>query len=672
MIQSRYLDHVNILQGTDSTWRFSRGNTLPLTQRPFSMAAFAPQITGTETWWFTPNSRMAEGVRLTHQPSPWIGDYGTVMFVPQADVFQDLFYETWTGLCPEQTLMTPDMLRLGFRRSCSTLELVPNHRGAAVRVRFDTEMPTCVSFFNMMGKGGFTLDPELGELRGWTDGFKAGVAKDFKMYITVRPRGGWVDWEASRTGCQGEKGAFVHLALKKGVSEAEFGIGISYIGYDFARRSAMEGYDLTLEQLQLEAATEWENYLGSIRIEADEEEKDTFYSCLYRTGTFPHAAFEPDEHDQPLHYSPYTGTVEKGVRYVGHGFWDTFRTLLPLFRLIRPQLYRDIVLSALSDYREGGWLPRWLAPGEVGCMPSTLIDSVLAQGATSGILSGEEMERCLEAMEHHANHAAPSKIYGRTGILEYLRYGYVPCDLYKESVNLTVDFAHGDYCIAKIAEKLGQTEKAEAYFARSHNWKHLLDPKTRFMRPKATDGKFKEPFDPISWDEDFTEGSSWQSTFAPQHDIPGLAEAMGGREALLEQLDAMFAERRPGRVGTRGIEIHEMTEMNAEPYGHCSINNQPSNHIPYIYSVFGQPQKTLYWVGRICDEQFRATLDGFPGDEDNGSMGSWYVLSRLGLYPMCPADDTWIKLPAAVEGTILGENIETFKEGLAQMPVLVV
>lgn len=300
-------------------------------------------------------------------------------------------------------------------------------------------------------------------------------------------------------------------------------------------------------------------------------------------------------------------------------------------------------------------------------MPSTLIDSVLAQAATAGLLDKTRLEKVLEAMEHHANTAAPSKIYGRTGILEYLQYGYVPCDLYKESVNLTLDFAHGDYCIAKVCQVLGLEEKANRYFERANSWKNLLDPETCFLRPKDREGNFKEPFDPLCWDLDYTEGSAWQVTFGVQHDLAGLAEAMGGRERLLGQLDAMFAESRPGRVGSRGIEIHEMTEMNAEPYGHCSMNNQPSFHIPYIYSVFGESEKTAYWVGRVCDEQFRATPDGFPGDEDNGATGSWYVLSRLGIYPMCPADDTWIKLPATVEATVMGMDLEEFKESLADM-----
>ena len=664
---SHYLDYVNIQHGTDSTWRFSRGNTLPLTQQPYGMAAFAPQTRGMETWWYSPHERVVEGVRLTHQPSPWIGDYGCMMFAPQADVFQDKFYEAWTGMRPKDTVLRPDYLKLGFARSCCTLELAPMKRGASVRVLFETDMNACVSFYNMMGNGGFGLDAELGELRGWTDGYAHGEAKDFKMYVTVRPQGDWVDWERSRTGCDGEKLAFAHLAVKEGCRKAEFVLGLSYIGYDFARRNGAEGEGKQLEEIRAAVTGMWENHLGTVAIEAEEEELKTFYSCMYRTGLFPHAAFEPDEQGNPVHYSPYLGTVEKGVRYVGHGFWDTYRTLLPMFSLTNRELYRDMVLSALGDFREGGWLPRWLAPGEVGCMPSTLIDSFLGQAATAGLVETEVLEQVLEAMLHHANVAAPEKRFGRTGIREFVEMGYVPCDKYHQSVNLTQDFAFGDYCIAKVAQVLDKNELAEEYMARSKYYKALLDPETCFMRPKDSEGRFREPFDPLAWDEDYTESSAWQATFAVPHDLAGLAECMGGREKLLRQLDALFAENGMGKVGDRGFEIHEMTELNAEDFGQCAINNQPSFHIPYIYALFGQPEKTAHWVSRMCDEEFRATPDGYPGDEDNGAMASWYVLSRLGIYPMCPADNTWIKIPASVKGTILGQDIEEFKESLAEM-----
>ena len=664
---THYLDYVNIQQGTDSTWRFSRGNTLPLTQRPYAMAAFAPQTRGMETWWYSPHERVVEGIRLTHQPSPWINDYGCMMFTPQTDAWQDKFYEAWTGMRPQDTVLRPDYLKLGFARCCCTAELTPMKRGASVRVRYENDWPACVSFYNMKGNGGFEVDAEKGELRGWTDGYAQGKAENFKMYLVVLPKGSWADWSACRTGCQGENLAFAHLAAKAGTETAEFVLGISYISYDYARRHAMEGMDKTLEELRSEVTAEWENHLGTVAIEADHEEMKIFYSCMYRTGLFPHAAFELDEAGEPVHYSPYLGTVEKGVRYIGHGFWDTYRTLLPMFSLTNKELYRDMVLSALSDYREGGWLPRWLAPGEVGCMPSTLIDSFLGQAATAGLVEKEVLEQVLEAMLHHANVAAPEKRFGRTGIREYVEMGYVPCDKYHQSVNLTQDFAFGDYCIAKVAQVLGKTELAEEYFARSKYYKALLDPETRFMRPKNTDGSFKEGFDPLAWDEDYTESSAWQATFAVPHDLKGLAECMGGDDKLLQQLDALFAEKGMGKVGNRGFEIHEMTELNAEDFGQCAINNQPSFHIPYIYALFGQSEKTIHWVDRMCNEEFRATPDGFPGDEDNGAMASWYVLSRLGLYPMCPADNTWVKIPAKVKGTFLGVEIEEFKKNLKEM-----
>ena len=663
--KTHYLDYVNIQQGTDSTWRFSRGNTLPLTQRPYGMAAFAPQCTGMETWWYSPHCRVVEGIRLTHQPSPWIGDYGTMMFTPQADAFLDKFYEAWTGLRPKDTILRPEFLQLGFLRSEAIAQVVPCRRGAVSRMIFEGKQAAAVSFYNMMGKGGFTF--ENGELRGWTDGYRAGKSEGFKMYLVMLPQGDWADWDASRTGCEGEEHAFAHVMLKEGCRQAEFSIGISYIGYDFARRHAMENMGKTLEEVRAEAAAEWEAHLGSIAIEAERDEMETFYSCMYRTGLFPQAAHELDENGKPFHYSPYLGTVEEGVRYIGHGFWDTYRTLLPMFALIHPELYRDMVVSALGDYREGGWLPRWIAPGEVGCMPSTLIDCFLAQAATAGLSDQQTLEAVLEAMLHHANNVAPEIRFGRTGIAEYLKRGYVPYDKFHQSVNLTQDFAFGDYCIAKVAQVLGKDALAEEYFARAKNYAHLLDPETCFMRAKDSEGKFKEPFDPLSWDEDYTESSAWQATFAVPHDLKGLAQCMGGDEKLLQMLDALFAETGMGRVGDRGFEIHEMTELNALDFGQCAMNNQPSFHIPFIYDLFGQAEKTMYWVDRICNEEFRATLDGFPGDEDNGATASWYVLARLGIYPMCPADNTWVKYPSRVKGTILGTEIEEFKAGLAEM-----
>jgi predicted alpha-1,2-mannosidase len=277
-------------------------------------------------------------------------------------------------------------------------------------------------------------------------------------------------------------------------------------------------------------------------------------------------------------------------------------------------------------------------------MPSTLIDSVIAQGAVSGIVPKDVLEKALEGMIKHANVKSDIRCYGREGIEEYNKYGYVPGDMYKESVNLTLDFAYGDYCIAQVAKVLGKTDTEQEYLARSKRYANLFDKETGFMRAKDINGNFIEPFDPYCWGRDYTEGSAWQTTFAVQHDLDGLAELFGGKDNLMAKLDELFGQKPFYRVGGYGGEIHEMTEMAAADFGQCAISNQPSFHLPYIYAHFGEYAKTQYWVERMCNEAFSYADDGFPGDEDNGSMAAWYILSRLGMYPLCPADDYFVKI----------------------------
>lgn len=666
-MEQNYLDYVNIKQGTDSTERFSCGNTLPLLQRPFGMLAFAPQTNGRDRWWYSPYAKTIEGIRLTHQPSPWIGDYGTLVIMPQADVINDRFYETWTGIREAETVLRPDYLKVGFIRSGSVMEVVDTKRCGDVRVTYHHTMNACISIFNMMGKAYFELDESREEVRGYTDGYCQGKAENFKMFFVVRPRGAWLDWEKTRIVENELEGAGVHLGVKENVTQAEFVLGISYISYDQARLNCGETEGRSFEKIRQESAKEWESYLSMIAIHAEEDVMKTFYSCMYRTGLFPHAAFELDEEGKKIHYSPYTGAVHEGTRYVDQGFWDTYRTVLPLHLLLKPELYREEIEGALNDYREGGWLPRWTAPGEVGCMPSTLIDSAMAQAATAGILDRETLEQVFEAMKHHANHEAPEDRFGRSGIADYLKLQYVPLEAHKESVNLTLDFAYGDYCIAKIAETLGKNDEKEEYLKRALYYQNSFDKETGFMRAKDQLGNFREPFDPFVWGGDYTEGGAWQTLFAVPHDLAGLAELMGGKEKLLEKLDELFATPPYYRVGGYGFEIHEITEMAADDFGQCAISNQPSFHLPYIYACFGKEDKTVYWVDRMCRETFSAKADGFPGDEDNGTTAAWYILSCLGMYPICPADNTWVKIPARVEGTILGEDIGAFKEKLADM-----
>ena len=639
-----YIDYVNVLQGTNSTMRFSNGNTLPLTQMPFGMAAFAPQTNGGSDWWFQPGSHSLEGIRLTHQPSPWIHDYGTLLITPQADAIMDDYLQGWSGYQIEKSVFTPHYIKTKFLRSRANFELAPTMRGASVRVAFDNLWSSCISLFNIRGNVDFQIDKENQCVYGWTDGAVANP-KDFKMFFVLRPKTDWIDYDRCRLfQCKNEN-AGIHIALREGTCTCEFDIAISYISFNQARLNLREMQGKSLEDVKELAGEAWEQYLSSIMIQTeDEKELKTFYSCMYRTGLFPHAAHEITEEGKVVHYSPYTGEVSEGVKYTDNGFWDTYRTAFPLYALIKPQLYSDVLKSVLSDYREGGWLPRWLAMGEVGCMPSTLIDSVIAQGVMLTLVDEDTARALMQAMLHHSKHASKQSKYGREGIAEYNRLGWVPCDSHAESVNLTLDYAYGDYCIAVIAKQLGEEEIYSEYMARANNYQNIFDKESGFMRAKLANGTFREDFDPMQWGRDYTEACAWQTTFSVPHDLEGLANCMGGADKLLQKLDDLFAQKPLYRVGGYGKEIHEMTEMAVAELGLCAISNQPSFSLPFLYAYFGENQKTEELVNQICKEYFDSGINGFPGDEDNGSMAAWYILSTIGLYPVCPGDNRWIHI----------------------------
>ena len=241
--------------------------------------------------------------------------------------------------------------------------------------------------------------------------------------------------------------------------------------------------------------------------------------------------------------------------------------------------------------------------------------------------------------------------------MSYLKLGYVPFDEQRESVNLTLDAAYGDFCIAQIAAVLDHPEIEKEYRERAKNYRTLFDPETGFMRPRDSQGNFRPDFSPFSWGRDYTEASAWQtSTFVP-HDIEGLAQLHGGVEKLVKKLDDIFNTPPIYEVGGYGSEIHEMSEMAAVNFGQCAISNQPSFHIPYMYAALGKVEKTNYWVKKICDELFTSDADGFPGDEDNGTMAAWYIFSCLGLYPLCPGKPEYIRSQMLVKSAkIVGKD----------------
>ena len=639
----KYIPYINIKMGTKSHMRFSTGNTLPLVQLPFGMASFCPQtevIEGRDGWFFQPDIPSIEGIRLTHQPSPWIGDHGTFLMTPQIDVISNTPDGAWSGYRINESVFRPDYLKIKFLRSECTFELTPTERGAKVRLSYESEMQPYLSFLPTGGKYTYKLDKEKNMLFGTNDYCRQGDHCDFWMHYVAKFEWDAIDFEKTY---ECENG--IHIALKK--KNVELEIAISYIASTFAEGSLTnKSFDI----LKKEAEDNWEEKLSRIEIETDnEEQKRTFYSCMYRAFLFPHKAYEINKDGDKVHYSPYYGDIHMGVRYTGTGFWDTARTQFPLFSLIAKKEFAKMLEGFVNDYLEGGQLPRWISLGETGCMPSTLIDGVIAEASCHDIVSNQLLEKALKGMLHHATTRFFESRYGRNGVEEYIRLGYVPCDLYKESVNLTQDSAYGDWCIAQVAKKLGYNDIYTEYMARSKNYKNLFDKETGFMRGKDSNGNFQDNFDKFNWGGHYTEGSAYQNSFFVPHDIEGLCELYGGKDELIKKLDELFSTEPKYRVNVYGGEIHEMTEMAQADLYQFAISNQPSFHIPYIYGALGEREKCEYWVKRGLELFSYKTEIGFPGDEDNGSMASWYILSTIGMYKLCPGKNEYIKIKPNVK-----------------------
>lgn len=666
-----YAQYVNIKQGSASVHRFSNGNTLPLIQRPFAMTAFAPQTSSESSWFFHPQARCLEGVRITHQPSPWIADYGTVVFMPQKFNPQFTAGARWSGYRPEEAVLTPSYMKLRFLKSRADFELTPTERGGAIRVRYSDSDNNWFSVLPFRDDAWYEYKPEESTLYGYVNNCCDDDAVNFKMYFVVKFADGQISADENVVGGNDVKsiannisGEMAGIHLKVQGDKVDAFVATSYISFEQAKLNLEQdtkGKDF--ETIKKDAQDIWEEYLSRIEIETDcEKQMKTFYSCMYRAFLYPHKCYEINENGESIHYSPCDGKIRKGVRYTDNGFWDTYRTCYPFYSLVAKDEYKEMCRAFVNDYLECGWLPRWPSIGERGCMPSTLLDAVLCDAAVKGIMDEETMLQALEGMIKHATTNSSNDDYGRSGAESYCKYGYVPIEVHKESVNLTLDAAYGDWCIAQIAALLGKEDVVKEFSLRADNYKNLFDAETGFMRAKYMNGEFRPDFSPTSWGRDYTEGSAWQNSFAVPHDIEGLSELYGGKEKLIEKIDELFATPPVYEVTGYGCEIHEMTEMAAADFGQCAISNQPSFHIPYIYSELGEVEKTSYWVEKMCNEVFSYEDDGFPGDEDNGSMALWYVFSNIGIYPFCPGKKEFVRTKKLVKNVkISGKEFDADK-----------
>ena len=616
------LETIDTRFGTASKHAFSRGNTLPYTGVPFGMNYFVPQTSDQEgSWFFDPHLPIFQGIRLTHQPSPWIGDYSWLLLTPvTGEISGDSLFHRQSSYNLERAIFNPHYLRIFSERYQIETQLSPTCYGASIQLRQIQGKKLSLYLHAADKLTVEQVDKRTLALRqeGETETNKSPLvmftALAFSTDIeSIKQEG--QDWRIDLAGAKVQ----VQLAT-------------SFISKEQALLNLPKQ---DFEDTKTNAKASWEDLLGRFDVvETGPVDRTFFDHCLYRLFLFPQTFYEVNEQGENIHMDLAVGTIKPGLLFTNNGFWDTFRTSFPLFSLIIPERYRQFLEGFLNSYRDTGYLPKWLAPDERGMMPGTLIDGLIADSACKD-LAPELEDEFLKAMIETATKADPKAINGRHGLAQYQELGYLSTD-YHESVSHTLDYAYSDSCISTCAAKLGQEEIAQTYAQYAKNYQNLFDSETGYMRARDVDGNFRPDFSPYSWGRDYAECSAIQTSLGVLHDISGLSQLMGGKEAFSDYLLKTCQSLPLFETTGYGYEIHEMSEMATAPFGQLAISNQPSFHIPYLFRYSNYPQYTSLLIKTLRQKAFRAGWDAYPGDEDNGSLSAWYVWSTLGLYPTCP------------------------------------
>ncbi len=648
------VDYVSTLVGTESKIELSTGNTYPAVAMPWGMNFWMPQ-TGKmgDGWAYIYRADKIRGFKQTHQPSPWINDYGQFSILPitgKPEFDQDK-RASWFSHKAE--IATPYYYRVYLADYDVVAELAPTERACAMRFTYPESDKSFV-VVDAFDKGSYVkILPEKQMIVGYTTKNSGGVPDNFKNFFVVKFDKPFTYKAAVADGTVGEgnteatcnhAGAIIGFQTKRG-EVVNVQVASSFISEEQALRNLGELKDGCFDRIKAEGRKTWNDVLGKIEIEDQNiDHKRTFYSCLYRSVLFPRSFFEYDAQGKVVHYSPYNGKVLPGYMFTDTGFWDTFRCLFPLLNVMYPSMNTKMQEGLVNAYKESGFLPEWASPGHRGCMVGNNSASIVADAYLKG-LRGYDAEELWKAVVHGANNVHPTvSSTGRLGHEYYNTLGYVPYDVkINENVARTLEYAYNDWCIYKFGKALGKSEKElKPFLARAYNYKNVFDPETKLMRGRNKDGKFQTPFSPLKWGDAFTEGNSWHYTWSVFHDPQGLINLMGGKKDFNHMLDSVFNVPPLFDDSYYGGVIHEIREMQIMNMGNYAHGNQPVQHMIYLYGYSGQPWKTQYWIREVMDKLYNANPDGYCGDEDNGQTSAWYVFSAMGFYPVCPGSNQYV------------------------------
>ena len=644
------VQYVNTLQGTNSTYELSWGNTYPTTAVPYPMNSWSPQ-TGKngDGWKYQYSATTIRGFQPTHQCSPWVGDYGVFSLMPVSELVVDESKRA-TPFSHDKEIAKPHYYKVTLENGITT-EFSPTTRSAHFRFSFPAKGDAFLVLDGYTKTSQVQIDVANHRITGYVHNgaFSPKTHKNYFIIQFDKPFVSYGTWENRKNTIQknnlsreGEGiGAYVQFA--KG-SKVQAKVSTSYISPEQAEVTMTRelGKHSSVEVTKQAAADVWNQLLNRVLVDGgSEEDMKTFYSCMFRANLFSHKFYEEKEDGSPYYYSPYDEKIHDGYMFTDNGFWDTFRSQFPLTNILHPTMQGQYMQALLDAQEQCGWLPSWSFPSETGGMVGNHSISLLTDAWVKGIRTFDP-EKALKAYAHEAMNKGPwGGANGRVRWKDYYQLGYIPYPESMGSTAQTLEYCYDDFCAYQLAKMTGNKFYEEVFARQIYNYKNVYDPSVGFMRGRKLDGSWAD-FDAFEWGGPYCEGNAWHYNWSVFHDVQGLIDLTGGDERFVAKIDSVFALPGIVKYGTYGTKIHEMLEMELAKMGQYAQGNQPIQHMIYLYSYAGQPWKTQYWICQVMDRLYNSSENGYPGDEDQGGMSSWYVLSALGIYSVCPGTDEYV------------------------------
>lgn len=659
--------HVDTRRGTNSSTSYSRGNNIPATAVPNGFNFFVPMTNGASQGTLYEYQRQnnaanlptLQGIGISHQPSPWMGDRNQLAILPSASTSPT---SSLTGRALEfrhdDETARPDLYSVEFTGGL-TAEVTPTDHAGVYRFTFPGSTGS-VLVDRVSGDASLTIGAD-GVLTGWVDGGSGLSVGRTRMFVHGEFDRTPTDTGATPNGDRSGVARYAAFDVSDG-GAVELRIATSFLSLDQARHNlGLEVEGRSFDDVRAAAVEAWNERLGVIEVDgASDDHLTTLYSNLYRLNLYPNSQFEnvgsaaAPEYRYASPVSATSGaatatetnaTVMDGKIYVNHGFWDTYRTAWPAYALLYPDLAEELVDGFVQHYRDGGWISRWSSPGYADLMTGTSSDVSFAEAYLAGALSTEVALDAYDAALRNATALPPSDAVGRKGIDSSIFLGYTPSSTH-ESASWGLEGFINDFGIAQMAAALAEDpqtpperverliEEADYFTQRAQHYVLMYNPEAGVFTSREADGSFAygADFDKTAWGGAYTEASGWTFAFHAPFDVDGLAALYGGRAGLLAELDEFFTT--PETAAHSGI--HEAFEARDVRLGMLGMSNQVAHHIPYIPAAAGDPSRTQELVREITQRLFAGSDigQGYLGDEDNGEMSAWWLFSALGFYPL--------------------------------------